>query len=335
MKKNLLLSLITIVMMAVQGNAETRQVVLLLHEGTGRTFEFDQLQEAVNAAVAGDTICLNEGNYSFPDNKLVIDKPISIIGTGQSTHLLGSIDISIPDSVTLTSHLLEALWVYNNVEVKKPVNGLKFRKVKFGGYLGWSATVRDVEIDRCYVYAFYNRPELMGANIINSIIRDQLMYKATPLSSITFINCMIGNLNWECGSYAGNNYSKYVNCIFDRLPYANELPSLLRNTECYYSLFKEGNNTKYIGIKDNCYAIIESGSTSASIFDSSKPNGCSLTEEQLLEAGYLGDDGKVVGVEGGMTPYTLVPNGISVKKSKLEIDGEKRELKVTLQLQAQ
>lgn len=319
---------------SVSSFAETRQVVLLLHEGTGRTFEFDQLQEAVNAAQAGDTICLDEGNYALPDNKLVIDKPISIIGTGQSTHLLGSIDISIPDSVTLKSHLLEALWVYNDVEVKQPVNGVKFRKVKFGGNLSWSATARDVEVDRCYVHAFFNRPELMSANIINSIIRNQQMYKATPLSSITFINCMIGYMNWEVGRYLGNNYSKYINCIIDEIPYANEITELLRNTECYNTLIKEGYIMKYFVILDNCYYIIN-GSTGSSYFDPSQPNGCTLTEEQLLEAGYLGDDGKVVGVEGGMTPYTLIPNGISVKKSKLEIDGEKRELKVTLQLQAQ
>ena len=331
--KNYALWLVCLMFISVSSFAETRQVVLLLHEGTGRTFEFDQLQEAVNAAVAGDTICLNEGNYSFPDNVLVIDKPVSIIGTGQSTHLLGSIDISIPDSVTLKSHLLEALWVYNNVDVKQPVNGLKFRKVRFDGFIAWSATARDVEIDRCYVETFHNAPKLKSANVINSIIHKQQMRELTSKgNTVTFINCMIGYMEWPFDN-GENNYSKYVNCIIDYIPYISK--NVLSTTESYNTLFREGYIIHYIGIKDNCYAIHVNGSGGSTIFDQSQPNGCTLTEEQLLEAGYLGDDGKVVGVEGGMTPYTLIPNGISVKKSKLEIDGEKRELKVTLQLQAQ
>lgn len=334
MLKNYALWLVCLMFISVSSFAETRQVVLLLHEGTGRTFEFDQLQEAVNAAVAGDTICLNEGNYSFPDNKLLIDKPVSIIGTGQSTHLLGFIDISIPDSVTLKSHLLEALWVYNNVDVKQPVNGLKFRKVKFGGFIAWSATARDVELDRCYIETFHNAPKLKSANVINSIIRTQEMRELTSKgNSVTFINCLIGYMEWLDTSE--KNYSKYVNCIINNIDqyWRNERISPV---ECYNTLVGESAYLPYIGIKENCYYIVDGSTTARDIcIDISQPNGCTLTEEQLLEAGYLGDDGKVVGVEGGMTPYTLIPNGISVKKSKLEIDGEKRELKVTLQLQAQ
>jgi len=61
-------------------------------------------------------------------------------------------------------------------------------------------------------------------------------------------------------------------------------------------------------------------------------NGCNLTQEELIERGFLGTDGTVVGPEGGSAPYTLIPSGISVRESKLTIDGENRTLNVRLKL---
>ncbi|MBQ7495588.1 MAG: hypothetical protein IJT75_07590, partial [Bacteroidaceae bacterium] len=99
--KKFVLSIVSLFLCA-SSFAETRQTILLLHEGTGRGFAPDQLQEAVNAAVKGDTIYLNEGIYPLAGDTLTIDKEVNIIGVGIHTRLLGTINVSIPDSVTLS-----------------------------------------------------------------------------------------------------------------------------------------------------------------------------------------------------------------------------------------
>ena len=58
MKK--ILFLFVLIIASVQTYADTRAQALLLHNGQGKSFDADQLQQAVNEAVAGDTICLSE-----------------------------------------------------------------------------------------------------------------------------------------------------------------------------------------------------------------------------------------------------------------------------------
>ena len=57
-----------------------------------------------------------------------------------------------------------------------------------------------------------------------------------------------------------------------------------------------------------------------------------ITAQILQEKGYLGNDGTVVGAYGGNTPYSLSPEGISVKESVLRVDPETRKLNVTLKV---
>ena len=82
-----------------------------------------------------------------------------------------------------------------------------------------------------------------------------------------------------------------------------------------------------VNVKENCYSPNE-----PSFFDWNKINGTIASQEELIERGFLGTDGTVVGPEGGSAPYTLIPSGISVRESKLTIDGENRTLNVRLKL---
>lgn len=335
--KKILLSLTALVLGCAYSAADTRQVVLLLHQGTGTEYAYDQLQQALDAATAGDTLYLNEGDYPINGDALTISHPVSIIGTGINTRLLGKVDISIPDSVTLTSYLLDALRVNGSVRVQQPVNGLKYRKCYIEGTVSWNATTRDVLVDRCYIGQFNHTINLKSANVVNSRIKMEYTPKKSDGNnygnSLTFINCTIENL--RAGGYSGltqesaNNYSTYINSIIGNQCYddaGNSRDYYLNNCSFINSLVGFTIPAE-VNVKENCYYPNQ-----PSFFDWNQINGTVASQEELIERGYLGTDGTVIGPEGGSAPYTLIPSGISVRESKLTIDGENRTLNVRLKL---
>lgn len=344
MKKILLLSLMTLLLTGIKSHAETVQTILLLHEGTGTSFALDKLQDAVNAAVAGDTICLNEGTYPLVGDKLTIDKPVSIVGCGYGTRLMGSIDIAIPGDIALTAYMLDALRVTADVTVSQPVSGLRFRKVTFDAALVWNAETKDVQLDRCYVNEIWHSSPLKSATVMNcKIFQETVPYKDLGDNlgnSITFINCSI-YLIYHMGESYGttNNYSEYINCIINVIggDWGHEINNYMHNTTIINSLvshiYTYGQAPPTM--KD-CYYIYE-------LFDveyideetwRNNNNGFFKTNDELIAAGCVGTDGTVVGCGGGQAPFTLVPNGISVKDSRFEIDRKTKQLKVTLKLTA-
>lgn len=318
--------------------ADTRQVVLLLHGGTGQTFAPDQLQEAVNAAVAGDTLCLNDGVYPLGGDTLTIDKPISIVGTGINTKLQGTVNISIPDSVTLTARMLDALRVTGNVCVQKPVNGLKYRKCQFDASLIWNATTRDAQMDRCYIENFNTSINLKSANVVNCKIAREHICSDNKGNMVSFINCALREIliyvgNTSLGHQVGYSYSTYMNCIIFKIDDQGSSlytmgKSQISNSSYYYSLFLilSSYYKEMITIMDNCYEINNYTK------DWTQDNGTKWSKEEMIAKGCLGNDGTVVGPEGGGAPYSLIPTGIKVRESKLTIDGENRTLNVKIKL---
>lgn len=328
--KKILLSLTVLILCCAYSVAETRQVILLLHNGSGRAFALDQLQQAVDAAEAGDTLYLNEGNYPLVDT-LDITKGVSIIGAGTSTVLTGVINISIPDSVTLKAHILDALRVTGNIRVQKPVNGLKFRKVTLDTGIIWDAITRDVEIDRCYVTTFNSTSNLKSATVVNSRINQEYVpYRSEGDNfgnSTTFFNCAIREVVFNSWSYMSgkdynNNYSTYINSIIIK----SNLYWFANST--FFNCLMNGPAGDTGLTHENCYVV------SGTFEDWSKTNGTTWSQDELIANGWLGNDGTVVGPEGGSAPYTLIPTGISVRNSKLTIDGENRTLNVRLKLTA-
>ena len=57
---------------------------------------------------------------------------------------------------------------------------------------------------------------------------------------------------------------------------------------------------------------------------------CVLTDEQLLSVGYVGTDGKVIGINGGETPYSLTTTAPKITEFSSAVDAE--TLKVTVNL---
>ena len=47
---------------------------------------------------------------------------------------------------------------------------------------------------------------------------------------------------------------------------------------------------------------------------------------------HLGTDGLIVGADGGVMPYSMKPDGLTIKESLLRVDPETRKLNVTLKV---
>ena len=56
------------------------------------------------------------------------------------------------------------------------------------------------------------------------------------------------------------------------------------------------------------------------LFSSPSYGTCAYTKEELIEKGYLGTDGTVVGADGGAYPYTLTPLNTQITTSTLAVD---------------
>ncbi len=319
-------------MVTIQTKADSRAAILLLHEGTGKTYNVDQLPKAVSDAIAGDTICLSAGTFYLTDT-LVIDKPITMIGQGQNTIIGGTVNIAMEGNPTLTAHTLDAMRFLNDVIVTKSLSGLKIRKVNFsGGKFECFENVESLVIDRCYVYTFWSDDYLRSATIINSKICFEMPVDPnTTGCNIVYQNSIIGSRSTSSADWQSYNHTEtYINCIICSTcdDVGNIGYGYIKNCTLINTLIEGAD----ILIGDyhselNCYY-------QGDILGWDQENGCSISKEGLLLAGYLGTDGTVVGIEGGTTPYTLEPNSINVENGVMNVDAAKKVLNVTLKVKA-
>ena len=59
---------------------------------------------------------------------------------------------------------------------------------------------------------------------------------------------------------------------------------------------------------------------------------CSLTDDELKAAGYVGVDNTWVGINGGEVKFSLVMPVVQVTEHSVEVDQAERKLKVSLKL---
>ena len=340
--KRIILSVVCVIMATLQSMADTRVAILLLHNGNGTTFEFTQLQDAVDAAESGDTLLLSKGAFTL-SNTLTINKGVSIIGEGQGTEIKGSINVSIPNVVvsqdelgnpvtempSISATMFDALKIRGNVTISNNLSGFKMRKCWVTGEFTPSGVLYNALIDRCVINTFYPRAP-KSINIMNchiGLIRSSS--DITNNSEIVYVNCAIRNLLFHPSS--GLAKATYINCI---ISYTSSEASLIKSSTFINSLYTSAvqnifsTDANYINTIENCYV---GGFTMSS---NEGMQTLSVTKEQLEAAGFLGTDGTVVGVEGGLTPFSLTPSSIAVTESQLKVDPEKKQLNVTLKVKA-
>lgn len=280
--------------LCVQQTIAQVAMVALSHNGSLTMYKADSLSTALNDAVEGDTIYLNEG--FFPG--FTISKPLTVIGAGEKTNINGSVYIQATG--TLTARTLDALNINGSLSGGSST-GLVIRKCKFKGFSCGSLT--NAIIDRCYNESntFSINNGVKNMQVVNSVIKELRGY-ASNASDVTFLNCNIL-------SFYSSNYVKatFVNCI----AYNSS-----KQADSYFSycrLYQDnGTNTM-----QNCYC------SSFSWYN---------TYDCL--PGKNGTDGTVVGINGGTTPFTLTTSNPKVTSYELKVDTQNKLLNVNVKVTA-
>lgn len=330
--KRIYLFLLACLAVHLAGFALPNSSVLLQHKGNVTVYLLEEFQKALDDAVDGDTLFLSKGTYPG----FTIDKKITVRGAGQETIVNSGIIISIPDTVTLTSTLLEGLFVgyvydYDRsaspITVKKSVNGLKIKQCHFGG-ISFTGKFYDVLIDRCFCASNFEFPNNDKNAVKSMIVKNSIINAAYPTDvttkDIAFVNCNIRQFYYYWHSYASDFRGSLINCILSGGSSQNTLQSVtLINTLLNEYVIS---NTTY---GENYYK-----ETDSKLIDDYTLK-CKYTDEQLLEKGYIGNDGTVVGCNGGSTPYTLTLAVPAVTASDVKLDVEQRKLNVNLTISAE
>ena len=119
--KKILLSVVCLVMVGIQSVQAQVAIAALHHNDSVKIYSASGIKNAVNDAVAGDTIYLSEGIFGG----FTVTKPIAIIGAGQTTNISGKVNIgySNTDSNVEAGVLLSGLNIIQGVSFNRNLNG--------------------------------------------------------------------------------------------------------------------------------------------------------------------------------------------------------------------
>lgn len=307
--------------MCLSISAYTTTAVLHEHNGKIATYEADSIQVAIDDAVDGDVIYLNEGIYPG----FTITKKISVKGVGMATVIKDYVVIELPidpigGQTLLTEPMLEYLKVNKRISVSQSSNPVKWLKIKQceceGIWLG--GDIYDSYIDRCHISGYYSgiygdyvgNGLVIGDNAnINklTIVNSRIYTTHGNLSNVTFINCHIVSLH---------SSPTVKNSIISSTKYYASWPSGARFSYCYIDSGARLESCETI----SCYERENVEGNNYLEYDS----------EEIAANGYYGSDGTIVGPLGGNTPYTLVPAIPKVTDGKLSVNPNSQQLNVTL-----
>ena len=288
-------------MLAVGANAANDGKAILHHDKKPTAiYDADKLSDALNAAVAGDTIYLSAGMYPT----FTLDKAITIKGAGTNTKISNGVTIDIPGNPTLTSSLLEAVEVNGAITVKSDMTNFLIKMVKttdlqFANQLNTNALV-----DRCYLDKFTITSAMTDFYVRNSYIWN-LTSTSLKFNKCNFINCRIqGDWNKAAG--------RFINCELRRTGDNTSIKSSILSYSLVYSYFNSVHPSSY----------------QEKVYFYSKDNWLSVDDR--LNKGYICKDGTVVGVEGGKTPYSLTPSGPKETSSTVKVSDSEKKLNVSI-----
>ena len=289
----------------LQVKADLGASVMLRHNGVTTFYQWDEVQNAVDASVDGDTIYLAEGTFS-PFN---IDKRIMVRGAGPGTTVSGNCTIDIPNDKKLVMPVLDALAFTGTVQVNSAGQQLTFRKVKMNILNFATNDFDDVKLESCYVTnTFMLAPCVRSLNCDNTKI-SELRPNNHTTGNLVFTHCNITKITGfitakflSCAIHeVGNSSNKYcVGCGF--------------NSCVYYSIYS--NNSWF----ENCYK--------SSTYSNANSNWVDYYNSKAISS----LDGTYIGAYGGTYPYTLYPALPTVTKHKVTVDAANKKLNVTLTL---
>ena len=334
MKKQLIM-MACMLMASIAAFAGTNSKILLQHEGGVKVYDSNQMTLALTDAVKGDTLFLSEGTFAGFD----LTKEVMIRGCGKTTIITGAVKIAVAGNPTFSAPLLDALKIDNSFTVSQPCNKLHIRKCWITGDISFSAKSEDVLIDRCSNNSSNIKKFTISSNIVSmTVMNSEINYlysNGVTGNVATFINCNI------LSRYSEIANQTFINCIFGYGGYFSSSSSY--GSSSSYSSYKLTNCTllnclyntnsslpynSYVGnsILQSCYGV-----------DNGTNLLTDLSKDALLANGYLGNDGTIVGIYGGNTPFVsdMLPAAPKVTDQSISLDLENKKLNVSLKVTAE
>ena len=290
-------------MLAVGANAANDGKAILHHDKKPTAiYDADKLSDALNAAVAGDTIYLSAG--TFPT--FTLEKAITIKGAGTNTKISNGVTINIAGTPTLSSALLEAVEVNGAITVKSDMTNFLIKMVKTTD-LSFTDKLNtpNALVDRCYLNKFTITSAMTDFYVRNSYIWN-LTSTSLKFNKCNFINCrIVGDWNKAAG--------RFINCELIRT--GNDYLTIKSSILSYSLVYSSYNGVDPSSYQEKVY------------FDANRDW---FSVDDRLNKGYICKDGSVVGVEGGKTPYSLTPSGPKETSSTVKVSDSEKKLNVSI-----
>lgn len=305
MKKTMMIlaCLMTLGMQSVKAQVA---IAALHHNDSVEIYSAAKIQTAIDAAVAGDTIYLSEGMFGG----FTVTKPIAIIGAGQTTSISSNITIGKSGATLEDGLILSGLNIIQNVTFNGYDSGVKISQCKIAGSCSITSngtSCDNIEIIMSQIKTLSLSSAVKGLTVVASKI-STVSGQGVTEGCVTFSNC---NISYASTTNYYDNNNCFVNSIVGTVyggVYQNCLCSNISSSPVLYNCYKNSDFT----LDDDL--------------------NCSLTDEQLKEAGYLGTDNTVVGITGGDVQFSLVMPIVQITEHNLEVDNVERKLKVSLKL---
>ncbi|MDE6632048.1 MAG: hypothetical protein K2K23_03530 [Muribaculaceae bacterium] len=295
-------------------------MVTLSHNGELSFFtNLTALESAYSAAEHGDTIYLSQGDFVVNGGSFKISKDISIVGNGYGSHILGDITVNISkqyvvgDAPLFDGVRLDKL-TFSAMGTSTPETA-EIRRCWIRNLDDGACAANNMTFDKCYigsadffgggtVFLKNSKVSCSSSNtLLNHTTAINCNINVTDYYPLTAISCILQKGGSSNPSVNGSSAS-IINCLLDFKPSS----SSLYEHECYY-------------IEDASESILDD-----------KMN-CTLN---LTESGYLGQDGTVVGIQGGEYPFSENPSvpTVDTANSSVEYDSSANKLKVNITVKA-
>ena len=307
--------------------------IFLQHNGDiVKIFSGEDVNKAINAATDGDTLFLSKG---FFNGEITINKSISLIGSGSdtkkgsdnTTHIgygiyIGSQNDNAPDIV------IEGIYFATPIYIRGNIHNLVFNKCTMQSAYSFQFNYYDyvcdkLILDRCSSFTIFGEDipkELIAKNCtIQGLSPYPNNTSNNNNNSNKFINCNIQSIS-------ENTSGIFINSIINNVePHSNSYlgeRATLINT-LYHVM--NGHNPMDKTTQQDCW------STTETLIESKEYSGdCLMNAAQLKAAGYLGVDGTVVGIEGGVNPYSLTLHTPSIHSKSTNIDVKNKNVTINV-----
>lgn len=310
--------------------------VFLQHKGNiTAMYGGDEIDKAIEAAVDGDTLFLSKGRFN---SNFTINKSICLIGSGaesgSDTQKSTYIDwnyyprIKAGEGKIISSVTIEGIYCCPDFYIEGKIENLKIKKCYFINTLGISNSsnngyTKKVTIDRCRLADISTDGSIEDATIKNCKISRAYGQGGQTNSSCKFINCNIHRVDTD-------TKAMFVNSIINEV--GNGTDDFLGNNAILVNTLYHNMNgydpMEKTSLQD-CWATTETV-----ISSNNGDMECPMTVEQRQAAGYLGVDGTVVGIEGGVNPFSLTLHAPSINSNSANVDLNNKKVTINVNVTA-